>query len=134
MPTCSYTTFSTRGTLKEPLQVADQALADCFVANYSQSVIYKDNITSIVYILQRNTDRTDQLILQIEADLTTYLLRFFDVANVRAKLLDDTDTDPTDKRFTLRISIDFVTAGQAYQISQLATIEDSQLVNVLRED
>ncbi len=134
MANCSIMTMDARGQLTEPYQVLDQALADVFVSNFSQSVFYKGRVSSMVYLIQKYAEDPTGLINETKKMLTEYLSRFFDVVDVAASVSDPLD-DPTvtDKRFTLRLEIKFSTNGVTYDAAHLAFVEDSKFQKIINE-
>lgn len=134
MGTCSITTMDVRGQLTNPYQVLDQALADIFVANFSQSVLYKGSVSSMVYLIQKNADKPELLVTETQRTLNDYLMRFFDAVSIVVSIVDPIDdATETDKRFTLRLEITFTVNGVKYDAAHLAFIENSKFQRIINE-
>lgn len=134
MAKCTTTTLDVRGQLTDPYQVLDQLLADVFVANYSQSVLYKGHVSSMVYLLKKHADDPSALASATENMLTAYLSRHFDLVHTAATVVDYlNDPDVIDKRFTLRLEIKFTVNNVAYDAAHLAFIENSKFKRIINE-
>jgi O-acetylhomoserine/O-acetylserine sulfhydrylase-like pyridoxal-dependent enzyme len=83
-------TLSTDNFISEPILKLDVLYAYFLSSEFSQSNTYKDNISSLKYLMQKNTGDTSGLVSDIISTLTTFLKRYFTEVNVFAELIDTT--------------------------------------------
>lgn len=83
-------TLSTDNFISEPILKLDVLYAYFLSSEYSQTNTYKDSISSLKYLMQKNTGDTSGLVSDIISTLTTFLKRYFTEVNIFAELIDTT--------------------------------------------
>lgn len=79
-------TLSTDNFVSEPILKLDTLYAYFLASEYSQSNIYRGNISSMKYLIQENSGKENKLVANIINQLTLYLERYFDTVNVYAEV------------------------------------------------
>lgn len=80
--------LSTDNVITEAVLKLDILFVYFLASEYSQSNIYRDNITSLKHIMKNNTGDNDGLISDVNRQLPEYLLRYFDTADVFVEIVD----------------------------------------------
>ncbi len=114
--------------VKDPLKQLELLFAHALTSNYSQSTIYPNKVTSIPYIIAKYQQYPESLISEMNKALTAYLLRYFSNVNVQCGLGDETE----DNRYDLNISATVTRDGVTHGLSQIITLKDGKIVNVIR--
>lgn len=83
-------TLSTDKFISEPILKLDTLFAYFLSSDYSQSNTYRGSISSLKYLMQKNTGDDNGLISDIISTLNTYLLRYFTEVNVYAEMKEET--------------------------------------------
>ncbi len=83
-------TLSGRGWLRSPAEKVDQILSWFYVSDYSQSELFRGNITSFAYLVQRYGSDKNQLTSRTESTLESYFKRYLPgtIVEVTAEYLD----------------------------------------------
>lgn len=103
-------------------------MAQALVADYSQTTIYADTITSIPYIVAQYQTDPLNMAIKLEDTLTTYYKRYFTQVTVTV-----TYDDTPGITYPLYISIIVVNDGISYSLANVASIDKGILTTVLRE-
>jgi hypothetical protein len=127
-----YPSVSTRGFITDPLKAVDQALADFFVTNYSQSVVFHGSLRSAVYELQKAGSDDVALTAGMREALQTMLGHYFDDVSVIAKISPNIDVSKQNT-FDLIIAITFTSNTIKYDVTSVADIDRSQMKVIQRE-
>ncbi len=83
-------TLSTDNFITEPILKLDALYAYFLSSEFSQTNTYKGNVSSLKYLMQKNTGDNNGLVSDIISTLTTYLKRYFTEVNVFAEMVDST--------------------------------------------
>lgn len=83
-------TLSTDNFISEPILKLDVLYAYFLSSEFSQSNTYKGEISSLKYLMQKNTGDSSMLVSDLISTLTTYLKRYFTEVNVYAEMTDVT--------------------------------------------
>lgn len=88
-------TLSGRGWLRTPAEKADQILSWFYVSDYSQSELFRGNITSFPYLVQRYGSDKSLLVSHTTSTLEAYFRRYMPntFVDVTATYLDQEAQD-----------------------------------------
>lgn len=86
-------TLSSDGWVSAPMKKFDYAIAHFFASEYSQTHIFKGNISSLPYIVQESQGNMQDFCSSLEKTLTSYLNSMFQNVVVEATEV------PTDTQF-----------------------------------
>lgn len=111
-------TLSTQGWVTDPSMKFDKLLADFFLADHNQSYIYKGSIVTLQGLIEKNGNRINSLIGELQRSLTSYLERYYTAVDVEVKPENNTITDPKG-RMTLIISVGVNDKGTQKQFGRL---------------
>lgn len=103
-------------------------MAQALVADYSQTTIYADSVTSIPYIVAQYQTDPLNMAIKLEDALMTYYKRYFTQVTVTV-----TYDDTPGITYPLYISIIVVDNGTSYSLANVASIDKGILTAVLRE-
>ncbi len=92
----------------------DVLLAHCFVAQYSQTHLFKDQVLSVPWILQKYTSISD-VTNQIETRIEVYLRSYFDTVTVACREHGE-NTNPSSK-CVLDLYISVTSNGVEYELT-----------------
>lgn len=84
-------TLTVDGFVKTIPQTCDYLLSHFFLSQYSQSNLYYGNISSLAYIIQEYGHDEQNMLLNIQSNLTTLFGRFFDSVEATANIKRDKD-------------------------------------------
>ena len=111
-------TLSTQGWVTDPSMKFDKLLADFFLADHNQSYIYKGSIVTLQGLIEKNGNRINSLIGELQRSLTSYLERYYTAVDVEVRPENNTITDPKG-RMTLIISVGVNDKGTQKQFGRL---------------
>lgn len=103
-------------------------MAQALVADYSQTTIYADTVTSIPYIVAQYQTDPLNMAIKLQDALTVYYNRYFTQVTVTV-----TYDDTPGITYPLYISIVIVDQGNSYSLANVASIDKGMLTTVLRE-
>lgn len=124
-----FPSLSETGWVTGPTQIADYLFSHFLESDYSQSFVYKDNVSSFAWVMateQGNTSRIESL---MQRTLTTYFGRYFSNVVVRVSHEED-PADPA--RLILTIAVDFTDKdGVQYNLGRLLNTINGKITNVI---
>lgn len=128
----AYPSLTSTGWITDPAQRADLLLYDFFVANYSQSIIFRGKIKSLSYFIQRNTDL---FVLRdvLQQAISTLLNSYYDSAEVSIKIIPVTDDNGNvSKEFTMDIQLSAVVIqdGKRYSLGKLINVVNASVSKI----
>ncbi len=80
------------GYINDPRKKLDCIMSDFFEAEYSQSYLFCNSITSFPWILQNYQSDPDEMINQLRLRLRPYVLRYFDDIELECAIEDNLTT------------------------------------------
>ena len=106
----------------------DVTLMDSFlVTEHSQSHMYRDNITSLTYLVQQYGSEPDALAEHTRANLQNHLSRYFDEVQVNTST---TNLDGPDGRYNLTLDVLLTKDGKQHSLGRLLEIGESKVLSV----
>lgn len=121
--------LSPDGWVKDTPNKTDYLLSHFFLAEYSQSFLYKGNISSLPFLLQKNSDDFN-LAKDVESTLQTYFGRYFSNVVVQSKCTTDA-TDTVKKSLQIFIEFDDLD-GTRFSVGKVADIINSKINRVIQ--
>lgn len=124
-----YPSLTSTGWITDPLQRADLILYDFFVANYSQSIIFRGQIKSLPYYIQRNRD-VSVLRDVLQTAITTLLNSYYDSAEISIKISPVKNAlGIVENEFTMDIQLSAIVIqdGKRYSLGKLINVENSSV-------
>jgi hypothetical protein len=104
----------------------DQLIAYFLSSQYSQSNLYRRNITSLDHILAKYGEDPLTVRQEVTTALEKYLERFFDAVSVIATTKDDDGG-----RYRLLLDIDVVENGKTYSVGKEILAMDSKVLKIM---
>jgi len=121
-------TLSTSGWLKTPKQIMSKMLVDCLLANYSQSSIFRGNITSIPYLAATYQKNPDLMVAETDIALKKYFERVFSVVTIEVTHELKNDNVST---YDLYVTVSIVEKGQSHSLATVASV-DNGVISLLK--
>lgn len=128
-----YPSLTATGWITDPVKRADVLLYDFFVANYSQSIIFRGQIKSLAYYIQRNTD---MFVLRdtLQTAITSLLNSYYDGAEVSVKITpvkNALGVVDNDSNMDIQISAIVIQDGKRYSLGKLISVENASVKKVI---
>lgn len=122
-------TLSSSGWIEEVAEKADRVMSYFFVSEYSQSEIFKGNVTSLPHLIQQFGN--DPLVLREEVTrkLQGLLERYFEEAVVTTEI---TNEDQPASRIDLEISVRVREDGESYSLAKLVKTVNGKVEEFIR--
>lgn len=123
-------TLSTDGWVETPIIKADRLFAHFFVSEYSQTFLYKGNVTSFPYIIQNNKEDPSGTASAVKISLTNYFNRYYENCDVAV----DWKMAPEDTaRVELEIYVELLDSdGVKFSLGNTVTLIDSKVEKVVK--
>lgn len=123
-------TLSSSAWVGEVGEKADKAIAYFFVSDYSQSVAFSGNITSLSYIVQQYGNDALTLQSEMQRRVQTYMARLFDEATVEVSVTA-VDLENDDGQLNINLKISVVDAGKRYSLARLIKTMNSKVQKII---
>ena len=123
-------TLSSSAWVGEVSEKADKAIAYFFVSDYSQSVAFSGNITSLSYIVQQYGNDALTLQSEMQRRVQTYMARLFDEATVEVSVTA-VDLENDDGQLNINLKISVVDAGKRYSLARLIKTMNSKVQKII---
>ena len=123
-------TLSTSSFVEDPVEKCDRLLAYYFINDTSQSTLYRGSIMSLPYHVQQHGHDEQQLREAVRPALDEYFRSYFDEVEVDVRTDIPNPADPN--RINLTVSVIVIQDGKRYSLGQVATIKNSQVVNITK--
>lgn len=120
------------GFIYDPRKKLDCLMSDFFEAEYSQSHLFKDSVTSFPWLIQQYQKDPDELVSQMRLRLKTYLMRYFDEMELELAVESDNSMTGYGIRMYLMVKQD---GSEAITLYNRLKIEDDKFERsiVIRE-
>lgn len=119
-------TLDPEGFVGNPAAVASKLTVYFYLANYSQSTMYRGSVASLAYLMALHTDQPTQLCRSIESTLSSYLKQWFDDLDITVEIENEQAS-----RLNLILSAIVRDDGKTYEFKHLITTSGTQLSKVL---
>ncbi len=124
-----YPSLSSHSWTESPIITADMLLSDFIAAEYSQSYIYKDSISSLPYIIQECNGDPEKTANEIQLVLESYFNRYFTGVIVETSVMDNTNNDGKD---SISIYLQFTDAnGVVQNLNKLMSYSNMKFMNMV---
>ena len=119
-------TLTTAGWINDTPSMASK-LMDYFVASdYSQSQLYRGNVASLAYLVQKYGDTPPLLADSVRETLRPYFAKHVDEIMISVAT---NDIDGTGE-YNLSIDVSLTTNGTSHSLGKLIQISESEIINV----
>lgn len=125
-------TLSASGWVGDVVSMATRLLDYFFSSDYSQSHLYRDNVSSFPYLVKVNGHRPEELKRGVKTTLTRYLSRYFD--NVVITASTNPIAEDNDSRYNLTIDINVTLNGREVSLGRAVELGDGRVVNIKRKE
>jgi len=117
--------LSDDGWVFDPINILDRVIAYAFASNQSQSLHYKEEITSISEIFSKDTKEEGFIEDEISTKISDLLSRYFEAIEVSAKTKDNKDR-PGTKDLLLYVEVTD-TEGKKHKLSSVISNKNTKL-------
>lgn len=125
-----FPSLSPEAWVTSPNSIADIMFAHFVVANYSQTLVYLEQVSSLPWLIQKYQDDITQMASSIQAQLNTYYGRVFQ--QVSTEVTGEQDANNPNK-YLLRIYISFTgDDGQTYNLANALDVLDSKVTKIIK--
>ncbi len=128
----SFPTLSTLGWVQDVSIKASQILYSFFVANYSQTILFRGKIQSLPYLIHRMSDLT-VLRDTVQNAVTLLLNSYFDSAEVTVMLTpikSESGQVFNEDNLDLQIKAIVTQDGKRYSLGRLVSIANKNIVDI----
>lgn len=128
----SFPTLSTLGWVQDVSIKASQILYSFFVANYSQTILFRGKIQSLPYLIHRMSDLT-VLRDTVQNAVTLLLNSYFDSAEVTVTLTpikSESGQVFNEDNLDLQIKAIVTQDGKRYSLGRLVSIANKNIVDI----
>lgn len=122
-------TLSSSGWVDEIAEKADRVMAYFFVSEYSQSNIFRGNITSLPHLIQKFGNEPEVLKSEISRKVQDLLGRYFDEVSVDAEI---TNEDQPHSRMDLQITVRLRDNGVSYSLARVIKTLNGKVEEFIR--
>ncbi len=124
-----YPSLSSHSWTESPVITADMLMSDFIAAEYSQTYIYKDTVSSLPYIMQETNGEPEKTASMIQKTLETYFNRYFTGVIVETNVMDNTENDGKD---SVSIYLQFTDAnGVTHNLNKLMSYSNMKFVSMI---
>lgn len=117
--------LSTFGVITNVAEKADLLLTHFVYSEKNQTTLYGNNVASLAFILQDNSNSINACCLAIRQTLQVYLGRYFDSVSVDVTYTDE-NPDKSSTQVRIKLSVTISDNGQEYQLSRLLRTIDGK--------
>lgn len=110
--------------------IADGLLSHFFTAFYSQSYIFKDQVSSLQYLIQKNLNNITSLTSDVQSTLSNYFSRYFTDVVVEVKEKADA-TNSSQQAITIFMTFTD-SDGSTYNLSDLVTFGNGTIQKIIK--
>lgn len=121
--------LSSKGWITEIAEKCDMLLSYFFISDHSQTYLYKNNVTSLPYLIQQHGHEKNKLNNEIEKALFVYLKRYFDDVLIETSVQEDEK-----EKSKLDITIDIIINedGKRHSLGRLIRSLNSKIVEIIK--
>lgn len=122
-------TVSESGWIRDPISVFDRLLAYIIVSDYSQTNLYRGNITSIPKILQQHQGNITDMTIALGDNIGRFLSRYYKSASAEA--IDVTE-DINDSKVSLSLYVKVTDYdNQSHTFSRMLETQDGIVKKII---
>lgn len=124
-----YPAMSEDGWVTDPIRMGDYLLSDFFLSENSQTSIYKNNVSSLPFLIQSCQGNTTKLVDNTIAMLQSYFTRYFNSVVCQAEVVVDPKVSTY---YALNIYLTYLDdQNNRYSIGKIVEIADSKVQKVI---
>lgn len=117
-------TLSAKGFVTSIVDKAERAMAYFCISQYSQSNLYRGNVVTLAWLVQRYGSDPMEMRSQLQSSLNNYLNRLFDEAQVEVVVDDETET------ISLDVKIFVVDEGLKYDLGYVIRTTNNKVLDI----
>lgn len=122
--------LSTDGWVFSTAEKADYLISHFFVAEYSQTQLYVDNVASFPKIIQNNQGNMNATASELRATLENYFSRYFSKVIVETSHIEVPEKSG---KIQLNLYVSFVDhENKTFVLSRLVEINDTKIEKILK--
>lgn len=125
-------TLSGSGWVTEIAEKTDRLFAYFFVSEYSQTHLYKDNVTSLPYIVQKYGHDEFAIGPNLERSLYAYLARYYDDVRIEITVTSNDESGQETTELNIRVDAVLTEDGKQYSLGRLISTVDSKVMNIIK--
>lgn len=123
-------TMGIKGWINATSDVADYVVACFLSANPSQTVLFREETTSLPYLLKIYANRPNELEIQLQDHLDKKLKAAFGYESYANVTLDNDIDDDT--KYTINFTGFIVTDSKSYTLGWMVQIQNSRVVKIAK--
>ena len=124
-------TLSTLGFIYDSTNKFDTLLSHAFVADYNQTYLYPNKITSLPKLIEAAGNNLTNLETSIKGGLYDYFNRYYSTVDLSVSILPD-PSNPEVPNVTFQLTISFVENGVPVTLNRSTITSLATLSNIIR--
>jgi len=121
--------LSEDGWVDYPAKQADYIFGHFFLSDYSQTYLYKNQVSSFAQVMQEHQGDVSKIARQLESTLRIYFLRYFSKVEVECDAIQDPDNP---NKFIVRIYLTYTgTDGIEHNLGKMVNVLNSKIESVI---
>ena len=124
-------TLSTLGFIYDSTNKFDTLLSHAFVADYNQTYLYPNNVTSLPKLIEAAGNNLTNLETSIKGGLYDYFNRYYSTVDLSVSILPD-PSNPEGPNVTFQLTISFVENGVPVTLNRSTITSLATLSNIIR--
>lgn len=128
MPKLLVPSLSEDSWIDNSLQTFSLLFSHIFLSDYSQSYLYRDNITSLSYIIQKGQGNIPTTINNIKNALTMYFSRYF--SDVIVDVVEATEDNSSHAKLSIYVSVTD-SDNKSFSLGKIITIENLLIKEII---
>jgi len=125
-------TLSGSGWITEIAEKTDRLFAYFFVSEYSQTHLYKGNVTSLPFIVQQYGHDEFAIGPNLEKSLHLYLSRYYDDVRIEVTVTSNGELGEGSTELDIRVDAVLTEDGKQYSLGRLISTVDSKIMKIIK--
>lgn len=121
--------LSENGWIDSPVTVSDALFSHFLLSDYSQTYLYKDQVSSLPWIIQDTQGNISDTIIATQDTLSKYFIRYFDNVVVEVTEIPNI-AEPSKGQISIYLQFTD-TEGVQHVLGRLITIIDSKISEII---
>lgn len=117
-------TLSAKGFVSTVVDKAERAIAYFCVSQYSQTNLYRGNVVTLPWLVQKYGSDALEIRSQLQSALNNYLNRLFDEAQVEVVAEDDSETISLDTKIVV------IDQGVRYDLGYIIRTTNNKVLDI----
>jgi len=127
------TTLGKEGVIKDPNLKCDYLMCCFFFTKYSQTILYRDQLTSLPKLIQQYGDDPLRIRDALETSLNAFLSKFFTTTSVLVTLEDTGDNPGIKLQIEAIVSDEAALTPGSISVGYSLLTKDSKLKSIIRQ-